>query len=158
MANIIETELAWMAGFFDGEGSIMLGAYLQDNGNHHFKRRICVVNTNTEVLKVFQRCFGGSIHRRRCLEKREDFKNSKPTYEWALHSKDSAYFIGEMIPYLKLKKCQADLFMDYDHWLNSCPIWGRKGANKNEKTRESLDARLYLVETMHKLNKRGKSG
>ena len=157
MHNLSEIELAWMAGFVDGEGCIMLGySHNEKTGNYNFRRRVNIVNTNRDILKIFQDNFGGSIREQKHM--RKHFPNAKPIYSWVCDAKQGAYFIGLIKPYLKVKACQADLYLQYDYWLNNFPVYGRrvgKAADKSKEAKQSIDARIYLVDTMHKLNKRG---
>lgn len=50
-------QLAYMAGFFDGEGS--LGFWLQGRGNRRFS--MSMGNSNLAILQMFQQRFGGSV-------------------------------------------------------------------------------------------------
>lgn len=62
----METELAWMAGFFDGEGTITVQVRLPgEDGNKHvlLVPHIAVkIKYGTEVLELFRTRFGGNIY------------------------------------------------------------------------------------------------
>lgn len=57
--TVAETEIAWAAGFFDGEGSV--GAYCVDLQRQANRSRLiaCVVQKPRQPLDRFQRAMGG---------------------------------------------------------------------------------------------------
>lgn len=88
-------KIAYTAGFFDGEGYIGLG----------FRGRleIRVVNTNKDVLELFQKWWGGNIYTRKPQ------KNRKISYDWILLENEKvAKFIESIYPYLVVKKNQVN--------------------------------------------------
>ena len=154
--NIPETELAWMAGFFDGEGSIMLSKVVNDNGGVCFHRRVCVVNTRRDILDIFQRYFGGTI--RENTHQTKYNPNAKPIYSWECSTKQSAYFVGMIKPYLRLKSYQADLFMDFDVLVNNYNLVGRHRNNGrfSELDKQAIETRTCIVNAIKRVNHRGK--
>ena len=98
--------LAYAAGIFDGEGCIVLGKPRPGKGG----RQLFVQVTNTEVwicewLK-FQ--FGGSIQS-------HDRKNKKwkKCYVWVIVSRQADSFLEIVLPYLNLKRPQAELAISF---------------------------------------------
>lgn len=59
----MSTELAYLAGFFDGEGTI--GVHKSGHGGKYSYFRMAVSNTNREIIQMFQDRFGGSVGEKR---------------------------------------------------------------------------------------------
>lgn len=94
-----ETDLSYLAGIVDGEGSI--GIY-----NTKHKNRIPIQTVTLQIsmvrleaIKKFQTHFGGSIFVRNCF---------KIKYSSGL----AVSVLSQLLPYLKLKKDQAQLCLD----------------------------------------------
>lgn len=98
-------ELAWAAGFFDGEGCVSITKCIRRGGTHH-GLRVDICQTNEEVLDVFYKVVGerGSQH---------SFSFDKPNWQ----TKYSIIYCGrpavnvlrKLLPYLVLKADQARL-------------------------------------------------
>ena len=89
---------AYLAGFFDGEGSI--GSCVNVNGVHS-SITITVTNKDPRVLAIFKASFGGNI-----------YKNRAPLgscLEWKAAGKQAATTLRAMLPFLILKKDRAEL-------------------------------------------------
>jgi len=96
--------LAYLAGFFDGEGCITIIKGKNHMGNVQYSLRAIVSNTNDYVLQMYEFSFGGRIQKR---------KYKKPgwrdCYAWELSSTRAYEFLKCVYPYLTIKKAQADL-------------------------------------------------
>jgi hypothetical protein len=143
MPNIIDTELAWMAGFFDGEGCIRLSK-LKRYGNRqgiHYGRGVTISNTDRDSLEIFKLYFGGSIQ----LHTKQSLKH-KTAYKWVACSRMADNFIDKVYPYLKLKRNRADLFIKFKN------LFCKEGLDLKEN---DYTERNELVEQMHIANFRG---
>lgn len=155
--DIPEIELAWMAGFFDGEGSVRVGVAINKlTGTKCFHRRVCVTNTRREVLEVFKKYFKGTIREQTHMAKW--CPNGKSVYVWNCDAKQSAYCIGMLKPYLKLKAYHADLYMLYDSLVDRNLIYDRKDSNNrfSPLKEENIKARESVVNALRIANHRGK--
>ena len=104
------TDLAYIAGLFDGEGNI--GIVKRRNHPHattpiyHLVARVGMVD---EIIpRWLQMAFGGYIHRRR----RPDPKH-RDVYTWSVGYGTAADFLKTILPFLKLKKPQAELALEF---------------------------------------------
>lgn len=104
----------YMAGFFDGEGSI--GLYLnQGSSDPRYKsghkspswiRSVSVVNTYMPILLLFKQFFGGRINR---IVKDPKYK---PCYQWQVSNKPQVLkVLTTLLPYLQEKRSQAELMI-----------------------------------------------
>ncbi len=90
-------DLAWMAGYLDGEGSFVL---------NHNSIRLQLDNTYLPSLLFFRQKFGGSI----LLPKRQ---KGRPVYRWVLGGKKLEPILELLLPYLREKKPQAQILADW---------------------------------------------
>lgn len=107
--------LAYMAGIFDGEGTVGIKKYLPKGNN----RTMCyflylrIGMQSFDVMNLFKETFGGSLNEERV---RQEGKN--PIWRWDATGKSHvAAILGALLPYLIVKKDQAILA------LNCCCEW-----------------------------------
>lgn len=98
-----KTDIAYMAGFFDGEGCITL---YKTRGIYSLHVDIC--QCNEHIIKWFQFCFGGTIHTR--YENHHKFKKQ---WRWHTSGGNAMGFLKTIIPYLVLKKAEAELAIKF---------------------------------------------
>lgn len=94
----------WVAGFFDGEGSI--GIYRNGSGTFHLRTQITqnVSRATEEVLLALKNRFGGNLARMR-----GDIYRGKVAFNWQLNGVGAAAFLGVVLPHLRLKRDQAEI-------------------------------------------------
>lgn len=99
-----KVDLAYLAGLFDGEGCIHIA---QTKGQKHKRGkgnelRIFLSSTDEWVCQTFKMAFGGSIW---------EYANSANTqqYSWQLACKKALPFLEILLPYLRLKRPQAEI-------------------------------------------------
>ena len=111
-----EVDIAWAAGFIDGEGCIQISKSKdkKDKDRLQFSLRVTVVQVDTRPLEFLQSLFGGHIHDDSSRLKKERAKEGKwrPCKKWAIHGLDAYAFLVLIRPYLKTKKEQADLVLN----------------------------------------------
>jgi hypothetical protein len=86
-----KTDIAYAAGFFDGEGSIVMSLL---KGQYLRLEVTCSQNTIT-VLNLFKRMFGGGV-----------YGNDK-CYQWKVFGKKGVDFLHVVLPYLVVKNAEA---------------------------------------------------
>lgn len=102
-----EIEKAYIAGFFDGEGCIIVRAAIRKNKTT-YELMISVGQNDTSVLKYIQRFFGGRI-----ANPSYEFRKKNQTPDLRMESKKAADFLRTMLPYLRVKKPQAELALKF---------------------------------------------
>jgi hypothetical protein len=96
---------AYLAGFWDGEGSLMLIG--RKSGSVGV--RSTVTNTSYDVLAwVAEVCGIGSIQ-----NKPRKAVHHKPTWFWQIHGEGAETFLQQLLPYLKVKREQARLALAF---------------------------------------------
>jgi len=122
--------LAYLAGFFDGEGCVCITQRLCYN--HYNKKRgflsyylfITAAQCGKEgkqICKDFKLCFGGSVR-----IKQDKKKKHRSSYSWAVVSWLAYRFLKMVYPYLRIKKEEAELAMEFaektsSYRGNNCP-------------------------------------
>lgn len=97
---------AYLAGFWDGEGSIMLIGR-SDSGS--IGVRSTITNTSYDVLTwTAEVCGIGTVQR-----KPRKATHHKPTWFWQIHGEGAESFLQQLIPYLKVKREQARLALAF---------------------------------------------
>ena len=104
----MSVELAWAAGFFDGEGTIGLYHHKRDGS---YGVQVAITQTNPRVLLWIHEVFGGSL----VHGVNKDHGYDYDFYELTWRGVDKAgVFIKRILPYLREKREQAELFLTYD--------------------------------------------
>ena len=150
-----DVDLAYAAGIIDGEGTIGITELrpvdrLRDNGTRvrrSFQHRIYVAVSMTDprIPEWMKGEFGGNLQ---FVPSRSD--KHKPSYRWSMSSKGAADFCELVAPFLRLKKTQAILAVEFYKERLSGNFSGSSGVPDDE-----VAARREYVEKIHQLNKRG---
>jgi len=108
-----KTDIAYLAGMFDGEGCIVIHdrKWQTKRGllRQGFYPEICLANTNEWIIHQFRFAFGGNIY----LRKKTTTK-SQAIWAWQTTSKKATRCLEVLLPYLKLKKRQAELAIEME--------------------------------------------
>lgn len=139
MSEYLETDLAYIAGLVDGEGHISV--LFANSGNYFL--HVGITNTNLNVLKWIESILPTGI-----IYKKQKYAERKQGYElrWA-KSLVSKEFLTLILPYLKIKREQAELAIEFcDIMLN------KKQYRLDENSKENLAELKFGISL---LNKRG---
>jgi len=110
-----ETDKAYIAGFLDADGCIVVDRQKRTNKHHrqsyYYVPRICIANRHGGVLKYINNCWNntGSLTKR-------NLNKSNPNWSdaWQLRfsSRATYKFLEKILPYLKMKGRQAELVLE----------------------------------------------
>ena len=137
-----ETDKAYMAGLVDGEGSIVI-EYC--NNRRNTKLRMNVTNAHIETLEGLKNLWGGHLYRR----PPNKIKNHKAVGQLGFTAKQAWEVISSIHPYLRIKRKQADLALEFAKTLLPPRCNGKR------LTEDELSFRANLKDQISKLNKRG---
>lgn len=136
-------DLSYAAASIDCEGCIHIASYKGTRSiNTNYNPRVQIKITDRVLTDWFKQTFGGATHSQRA--KRVGWK---PSYIWCITCKQAYVFLREVLPFLKLKRGQAEVAMELQE-----RIYQTSGKRLPDS---ELKARMALKESMHILNKRG---
>lgn len=113
VAQLSPTDAAYLAGFWDGEGSIIL-VWRGD----HVGLTASVVNTDKGVMDWIAQVTGMSVVH--CRKIRSD--KHRQAFGWAIHAEAAESLIRQLRPYLRVKAAQADLAIETQERLRTPSI------------------------------------
>ena len=150
MKQTKEIKLAYAAGFLDGEGCIRISKRNPRNGRSiSYNLLVNISQKDGEVMDWLYGNFGGIVY----------LKNKKADstdwiYEWRITEKQAFNFLKEVFPFLKYKKKQAELAIQFQQRR----IFERKrnipdNGRFTSLTQNELDIRERIYQKMSSLKK-----
>ena len=135
-------DLAYLAGIFDGEGSISI-ARVERKGrkNPRYQLAVSLSICTPYIPNLFKMGFGGSINVQERGGKR------RPIWTWRPGIKEGLCFLEVINPYLRLKKDEALLALQFEQGKEKrhfCP-----GHSRTEKEIVLFEAEKILLHKMH---------
>ena len=137
--TLTNEQLAWLAGFFDGEGSIIIGKSGIGRSNY-LQLAISICQTRLIPLRVFKEHFGGSLYYRD--------EDKKWSWLWQLGGRKASDFLESIKPFLIVKAEEADIAIEFQKLKTRN---NKKRLTKEEiRQRESLSNALRDVRSQIK--------
>ena len=124
---------ARLAAFIDGEGSIYVCK--RSNSTHGHRRKVSIANTSVSLICWLGQTFGGSIY----ISNREPHK---PKYVWSMRDRKTAYIIRGVLPYLVIKRREAELLLEFDTTFTDNNGWAVRTIPWIEKKRNDIRKQL----------------
>jgi hypothetical protein len=108
-------ELAWFAGFFDGEGCVRIQK--QPNGRYapSYTLTVSVTNTDHATLNKFQTAFGGTIGDKRTTSNKAWWTQA---WAWRLNGIAAMRFLECIRPYAVLKRPEIAIGLEFVAGVN----------------------------------------
>lgn len=132
-------DLAYIAGFFDGEGCVTISKQTErpnakrQNGRSRFALQVSLTQKSRDTLDWVSLLFGGRV----------GFHQAKTIkflcYRWTLtKKKDQQIFLRAILPFLRLKKAQAEYALQYLETVRDTNEGSRPVGDAIQKTRHEL--------------------
>ena len=105
-----KTDLAYLAGILDGEGSIQIRKR-KDKGmrlGFCYQLVVNIANTNEWLVRWIHLNFGGLLYKNRIPA-----AHYKQVYQWSVSSNKAKFVLESLLPYLKIKKPQAEIALQF---------------------------------------------
>lgn len=114
MVEHSKEDLAWLAGFVDGEGCITV-LKMVINGhvewNPSFQLRLEISTTHYDTMKFIHARFGG------WLSKKKKKEGRKQVWKWFVSGTVAVSILESIYPYLKTKRLQAETAFEYKKYF-----------------------------------------
>jgi hypothetical protein len=102
--------LGYLAGFLDGEGTIGISSAFakgRSRNPSHFPH-VMIANADRAVMEWIRDTVGGSLDVPRPSTHKPHWR---PSYRWRLHGRNAETFIDALLPYLRVKRPQAEVVL-----------------------------------------------
>lgn len=110
-----DTDHAWLAGMWEGEGTITLFSHTEKNGSQKIKPMVSVVNTDIALVNQMRKVLESLGCNFNLTERRP--KNSRHSTVWVLQSGNMDYiikFLSAVLPYMYgEKKQKGEILLAY---------------------------------------------
>ena|ERR1700757_1252082 len=109
-------EPAYLAGFFDGEGTVKITYQKSKNPNSdklYPHAHISIAQSGSDGLELLEKLrdqYGGNIYNHLSVGQ---YKATKPAYKLYWNKEEGARMLAQIIPYLRLKKQAAEEVFTY---------------------------------------------
>lgn len=133
-----EVELSYAAGFVDADGSIsvVVGGHSKTNVVY-YRLLIQVTGRNPIVPRWLASKFGGFV----TIDKKNQHGVDRRYYHWSILGSKAAQFLSEIMPYLRIKKEQAELGIEFQGYKR--PQIGSRGVGLlNPERQEEIHYRI----------------
>lgn len=132
-----KADLAYIAGFIDGEGCISIERNRYAEGKYKKIVSLTVTNTEEWICQWLKLCWGGRVTLRK-MEK----VNYLPQWNWVVRRAQAVEVLKAILPYLKIKKRQAEVAIGFQSRRH---IW-----SKTDKEKVLDEAEYILLRNLKK--------
>ena len=133
-------DIRYLAGLFDGEGSVNMA--WGGRKKESVLMKITVTNSKKDLCNLITSKFGGSVY-----PKRDRGIHQLKAYEWQLCGWSAIPLLERLLPYVYIKKKAIELALQWKTLYRRSP---------KPPTKSELRRRRSLIKKLHKVNKRGK--
>lgn len=120
--------LNYMAGFFDGEGCIIITKKIKGS---YYVVEVTIGNTNKKPLLLFKKYFDGTLL---TAKRREHYKI---IYTWRIQAKKAEKFLRAITPYLIIKQKKAIIALELRDLFRAGELLSR-GMSKTKTKDEAI--------------------
>jgi hypothetical protein len=147
LSTVSQVDWGRLAAYIDGEGCVAIPMTSHKDPKHQGRPKneyvkVHVANTNVRLVLWLQDTFGGAVQ----IQTRQSAR-WKTAYVWTVSCLYASEILRGCLPYLLLKKEQAELCLILQSTMKK---WGVKGVPT-----EVIAQRLEIRAKMHDLNKKG---
>ena len=105
MKGLTSEQLAYIAGLFDGEGTLVIGKYfIKRQVNPAYRGFMAITNTHVPTLQYVKSLIGGKIVQQGMGRK---------CYSLSLSANEIRNVLPELLPYFSIKKDQAEVMLKF---------------------------------------------
>lgn len=150
-ANRLEITPEYLAGFMDGEGSIMITKLSpRESSRAYYRARIDLANTDWRALEEIRDQYGGIL-----VAGPRQRDTWKTAYHLVWTDGRVARLLARLRPYLRLKRKQADLVLEFINHVKDT-VQTKEGRFFAPHPKRVVEFRDTLYRKMKGLNMRGR--
>lgn len=139
-----DIDLAYFAGLFDGEGCLHIRKTKTKVQKTTYALVCKISMCNFSILEQLQQTFGGSLHK----EREHQYSNKyNKLWTWTLSCVKARDFIIAILPFLRIKKSEAELAITF-----------QAGKARTHKSIPKTESKLAIEETQYILMRNLKQG
>ncbi len=142
--TLTEIELAYLAGIFDGEGSIFIVKRAMGLRKTRHSLVVALGMCNEYIPNLFKGYFGGSVQPRVFLDSKY-----QDSWQWKLYTREALNFLETLLPYLRVKKAEAELGIVFQKSLFPAR-WNGRGRQIPEGVLAIREAQRLLMHSLKK--------
>jgi len=132
------TDLAYVAGIVDGEGCISIAHNTRPGHKYpSFELRVTVTSTDLWLCQMLRMGFAGRI-----ASKSLETSRRLPCWYWSIERAHAAEFLKLILPYLHIKKPQAELAIQFQE------ARGQHTTRYSEERRAVAEAEMLMLQAM----------
>jgi hypothetical protein len=135
-----ERRLSWMAGVFEGEGSVHIQPVAKRN---YCTMCVSMVNTDVAMVIPFFKRYGGTLR----VIKRND-PNHRRAFRWQIAAQKADRFLEEIYPFIQTVRVRRKIKL-------ARAFQSRKSSGKGRLTPAYRVIQMSSYRKMRELNKRG---
>jgi len=146
------SEIAYLAGIIDGEGSIYIGNFSCHPKTKvpYYQTNIQVTNTDKPLIDWLQYIFGGLVNKR--TKKQHASNSRKQAYMWTASGERLTHLCELLLPFLICKRKQAEIMLEIRATFEA-----KRGTVKGDNrkvyiTEDTLITRQRLMDEMRSLH------
>jgi hypothetical protein len=140
-------DIKYIAGFWDGEGSITIQRQkIKNSDKLQYFLYIKASNTNREVLEEIKKFFGIGVITTNGKPK----EHYRQTWQYQSSCNDAYEIVKMLYPYLIIKKVQAELAMEFQERMN---IYKKRCCRYSKVTVDEQEYRKNIKIMISNLNK-----
>lgn len=140
--------LAYTAGLIDGEGHIGISGIKPGGERKRPIHYLAVIISMCDlpIIEWLHNTFGGSIANRTNQPSRQNGR-CRPQWAWSLHGSNAQIFLEQILPYLQVKRRQAELAIEFQIFASAHPMCWKKN-----RTEEVVNCKEEYRQQISQLN------
>lgn len=137
--NLTQHQLAYIAGFLEGDGSFQIMRYKSKTSGHVYEYRISGYNTKEAVIKWLADNVGGYYSQVKTCPR------WKKPFHWNIKNQEAIELAEAIHPYLVSKKEEVGIWLEYAHHVIPNVT--------NKRTQGIINYRMNLIEKIRNIRK-----
>lgn len=137
-----EKQLAYLAGLFDGEGSVGIYEFTKKDRNSNWQFKVEITNTDWRIMQWLENTVGGIVTKKSMPKSKPNWRQG---YSWHIQGQNAEIFCNLIKPYTIIKTDQLDACLYFRKF------WG---TGTKKQTQEIIEAKKQMVEVIKQMKRK----